>query len=155
MQVKVTEKNGNYALRSTIFQCVLLNSFIILAFWATYENKQISHISNIEIENIGQGHGVQFWHCRFSMANVKIYKCIFFTFLFIFAKVRHMRTKITDRYTHTQTHTHTHTQISTHIHAETEKPMATGEIQQISLTIRTRATRRRVPCKWRQICWNT
>ena len=40
------------------------------------------------LQKVGQVHGVQFSQCH-SMANVKIYKCHFLTFL-IFAKIRPM-----------------------------------------------------------------
>ena len=71
-------------------------------------------------ENVRQG---TFSQWRHSMANVKIYKCNFF----IFAKVRPVRTKVTDKHTHTHTQTNTHI----HIHMETDKPITIGEILRI------------------------
>ena len=62
---------------------------------------------NIDLENLGQGHGVQFSQWRHSMENIKIYKCCFY--IFILSKVRSMRTKVADTHRDSQKHTQTET----------------------------------------------
>ena len=105
MKVKVTEeKNWTYAVRSQMFECVLPIVFIILATQQHMKTNELHIFQTFEIENVDQGLGVQFSHRRHSMANVKIYKRHFFTF-FIFAEIRPVRTKVTDRQTNKQTDT--------------------------------------------------
>ena len=65
---------------------------------------------------VGKGRGLELSQRRHLMANVKMYKSHFFTFL-IFVNIRHVRTKVTDR--------HTDTVI--------DKFLAIGEILQICL----------------------
>ena len=72
------------------------------------------------------------------MANVRIYKRFFFTFL-IFAKIRPVRTKVidkqtqTDRHRQTNRHRQTDRQTDTDRHAKTDKPTAIVEILKIFL----------------------
>ena len=81
--------------------------------------------SNDWPSKIGQGHRVQFSQWRVSKANVKIYKCQFFTFLYIFAKLWSVRTMQhtytqTDRHTDRQTHRQTDTQTDRHTDRQTD-----------------------------------
>ena len=73
------------------------------------------------IQKVGQGHGVQFLQRRYSMANVRIHKHHYFTFLIV-AKMRPVRTIVTRLHTHTQ-----HTDKD----REMDKPMTIGGILQI------------------------
>ena len=92
------------------------------SFCANFHLFRDIKILKFYVQNIGQGHGVQFSQWRLPLANVKIYKCNFFT-LFIFAKVLPVLTIVT--HAHRQTHRHT----------ETDTPVSMGEILQICLKI--------------------
>ena len=90
------------------------------------------------MENVGQGHGGEKRDLQIAKIKVTKYNFrneaiqwqiskftnIIFTFV-IFAKVRPVRKKVTDIHTHINKHTDT----------ETDKPIAIGEILQISLLI--------------------
>ena len=85
-----------------------------------------------------QGHGVQFWQCRLSMANVKIYKRHFYILYFLYGMTcahdcNRQTDRQTDRQKDRQTDRHTYRQTDTHARAELDKPIAIGEILHICL----------------------
>ena len=76
-------------------------------FWEGLDSKEGGKVSIFE--EIGQGHEVQFIAEAIRWKMSKMYTTSVFTFV-IFAKVRPVRTKVTDRHIHTDKHTHTHTE---------------------------------------------
>ena len=83
---------------------------LMFALPSVYLSKLL--LGMFDLEHLGQGQGVQFSQWRHSMANVKIYKRYFFLFL-NFAKVRPVRTKVSDTQTDAQTDTQTDIQTDT------------------------------------------
>ena len=69
------EKNRTYTHSiANVWMCNAKYFFIILACRQHTQTNEFHIFLKFEIENVGQGHGVQFSELQHSMANVNIYK---------------------------------------------------------------------------------
>ena len=78
MYGKVTEYNiRNDPVRWQISTC---KNFRLEQFSRALTVFEILTFERVDLEKVGQGHGVQHWQCRSQIANVKIYKRRFLDF---------------------------------------------------------------------------